>query len=192
MKIIEDYSKYLGTVSELSKDKNSGISLIQDEKRQHRMYNFDGVKKSICKKFRGEKNFSCDAYWEKDGRKYLIEFKNQSEGNIKREDLWNKAYDSFTLLLVNENMTREELSKETILIVVYNNQKHVSDESSYNPSKSMDKFTQKIKEFANLSEVDQLPVKFGLGMYKDNLYHDVHTLEAEDFEKYFYPVLFNE
>lgn len=191
MGIIEGYSRYLCTISELSFDEEMKIPLINDDKKQHRMFNFDGIKKTLCREFRGKENFSCDAYWEKNGMRYLIEFKNQGEGNIKREQLWNKAYDSLALLLMNENnKTREELSRETVLIVVYNNQKSVSDVSSYNPSKSLDKITETFKGYAKISGVDQLPVKFGLDKYKGPFYHEVHTLEVDDFINYYYPVLF--
>lgn len=49
----------------------------------------------------------------------------------------------------------------------------------------------KIKGFAKLTGVDQLPVKFDMDKFKDILYHEVHTLGVEDFKKYFYPVLFD-
>ena len=191
MRIIEDYNRYLCKISELSWDKQMKVSLIEDDEKQHRMYNFDGIKKTICKKIRGEKNFSCDAYWEKNSKKYFIEFKNQAEGNISRENLWNKAYDSAAMVLVNENITREELAQKAVLIIVYDNQRHIPDASSYNPSESMDKFTQKLKGFAKLTGVDQLPVKFGLDKFNGILYREVHTLGVEDFKKFFYPVLFD-
>lgn len=92
--------------------------------------------------------------------------------------------------MVNENKTRDELSKNTILIVVYDNQKNISDSSSYNPSKSFDKITETFKGYAKLSGVNQLPVKFGLERFKDSFYHEVHTLEVKDFIKYYYPALF--
>ncbi len=191
MRLIDNYSTYLCSISELSWDKDRGISFIQDDEKSHRMYNFDGIKKTICKKIRGEKNFSCDAYWEKNSKKYFIEFKNQAEGNISRENLWNKAYDSAAMVLVNENITREELAQKAVLIIVYDNQRHIPDASSYNPSESMDKFTRKLKGFAKLTGVDQLPVKFGLDKFNGILYREVHTLGVEDFKKYFYPVLFD-
>ena len=75
MRIIEDYNKYLCPISQLSWDKQRKMSLIEDTEKQHRMFNFDGIKKNLCTKFRGEQNFSCDAYWEKNGMRYLIEFK---------------------------------------------------------------------------------------------------------------------
>lgn len=192
MRIIEDYNSYLCKISELSWNKQKKMSLIEDNAMQHRMYNFDGIKRTLCKKLRGEQCFSCDAYWEKNDIRYLIEFKNQSEGNIKREYLRNKAYDSIALLLVNENTTREELAKNTILIVVYDNQKNVANSSSYNPSESIDKITKTLKGYAKQTGVNQLPVKFGLDKYKGVLFHEVHTLEVNDFKKYYYPVLFDE
>lgn len=201
MRFVENYGDYLDTLSVLSKPndkegkngKNCGAnrkSLIEDVDKAHCMCNFDAIKEEICKKYRGEPNSSCDAYCEKNGMRYLIEFKNQSEGNIKRTELRKKAFDSIALLLMNENITREELLKNVVLIVVYNNKKHVSNKSSYNPSESMDKFTKKLKGFAKPSEADQPLIKFRLGNFKGILYQDVHTLEVEDFKKHFYPILF--
>lgn len=57
MRLIDNYSTYLCSISELSWDKDRGISFIQDDEKSHRMYNFDGIKKTICKKIRGEKKF---------------------------------------------------------------------------------------------------------------------------------------
>lgn len=201
MRFVENYDDYLDTLSVLSKpgekedvkrkkgEKNQE-SLIEDTDETHRMYNFDKVKNEICKRFRGDPNSSCDAYWLRDGTKYLIEFKNQSEGNIKRTDLKKKAFDSIALLLMNENITREELLENVVLIVVYNNKKHVSDDSSYNPSESMDKIAKKLKGFARPWEADQPFIKFQLGKLKGMLYQDIYTIEVEDFKKIFYPALF--
>lgn len=191
MRIIGQYSPYLCTISQLSWDRERKVSLIADDERTHRMYNFDGIKKLICKELRGNENSSCDALWEKEGLRYLIEFKNQSEGNIDRAVICNKAYDSATLLLVNENLTREQLTENTVFIVVYNNANHKIDDSSYNPSESMDKLTQKLKGFAKCSGLDQKQKKFGIGKYTGHLYKQVYTLDVDEFRQFFYPVLFN-
>lgn len=112
MRFLENYDDYLETLSVLSKpgdkeDKNRKNSernqdgLIEDVDEAHRMYSFDKMKDEICKRFRGEPISSCDAYWLKDGIRYFIEFKNQSEGNIKRTELKKKAFDSIALLSMN-------------------------------------------------------------------------------------------
>lgn len=67
----------------------------------------------------------CDGYLNKNGVRYLIEFKNQAEGNIDKIIIKNKAYDSLSLLAMNENLTREELARDTVLVIVYNNEKYV-------------------------------------------------------------------
>ena len=48
MRIIENYNTYLCTISDLSRDKGRKMSLIEDNEKQHRMYNFDGIKKTLC------------------------------------------------------------------------------------------------------------------------------------------------
>ncbi len=192
MNIIKDYSKYFHTIRELSWDERNHVSLIEDDDEHHRMIDFDEIKREICKSFRGEENSSCDAYLKKDGKRYLVEFKNQSEGNIKRAKLRNKAYDSITLLMMNENVTREELRENTVLIVVYDNKKHVLDSESYNSSESMDGITQTLKKLAKRPGADKPLVKFQMEKYIGSLYQDVHTLQVEDFKRIFYPVLFDE
>lgn len=185
-----EYEEYLTTLNILSKDDDNNKILIDDTDMSRRMYHLDEIKNEICKKFRGEPNSSCDAYWEKGGMRYFIEFKNQGEGNIKRVKLLNKAYDSITLLLMNENITREELIKNTVLIVVYNNHEQRYDSSSYNPSNSMDKFTKKLGQYAGRPSIDRAPIKFKLGKLRGTLYHEVYTLEVKDFKKQFFPILF--
>lgn len=49
MRIIEDYNRYLCTIRELSFDKDAGVSLIEDDEKQYRMFNFDGIKKHFVK-----------------------------------------------------------------------------------------------------------------------------------------------
>lgn len=152
MKLIDNYSPYMGTFTEVSRDKTNGNSLITDD--YHKLINFDGVKKKICKYFRGDALSSCDGMILGNDCRYVIEFKNQSEGNVDKAKIKNKAFDSLALIAVNENLTREEISKDTILIIVYNNEKYDKDDKSYSPSKSMDKFAIKLKKLAKMENWD--------------------------------------
>lgn len=187
MKFINSYNMFLCDLKRLSYDKTSKESLIDDSTDEHRMINFDKVKSKLCKYLRGDANNSCDGYWENEGIRYLIEFKNQCEANVDRVSLKNKAYDSISLLLVNENLTRETLASETILIVVYNDGKYKRNGQTYSSSEAMDKMTQKLKGFAGKGEKI---VKFGLADLEGKLFKEIHTIQIEEFRNTFYPLLF--
>lgn len=73
-------------------------------------------------------------------------------------DSYSKYLCSISELSRDKDRDRIEciIAQKAVLIIVYNNQRHVPDSSSYNPSQPMDKFTHKIKGFAKLTGVDQL------------------------------------
>ena len=191
MKLKEDYRSYLSTLKVVSRDKNSQVSLIEDETKEHRLVNFDGIKKKLCKDFRGDALSSCDGYLTKDGVRYLIEFKNQAEGNIDKTIIKNKAYDSLSLLAMNENLTREELAGETVLIIVFNNEKYVESNRSYQSSDSLDKMTMKLKQLSKKDGLDQYPKKFDTSRYIDQFYKNVYTIDVKVFKKKFINILFS-
>lgn len=191
MKLIEDYRSYLSTLKVVSRDKNSQVSLIEDETKEHRLVNFDGVKKKLCKDFRGDALSSCDGYLNKGGVRYLIEFKNQAEGNIDKTIIKNKAYDSLSLLAMNENLTREELAGDTVLVIVFNNEKYVESNHSYQSSDSLDKLTMKLKRLSKKDELDQYPKKFDTRRYINQFYKNVYTIDIKVFKKKFMDILFS-
>lgn len=191
-KIIKDYNTFKGTLKEISRDKFTKQSLLDDELREHKMFNFDGISAKYCKKIRGEKNFSCDGYYEKsNGNRYLIEFKNQPEGNIDKVWLKNKIYDSISTLVMNENITREEVAKRTSVIIVYNDE--VAEEktkTSYNSSEAFNQFSKKMGSLSKKIGIDSYDKKFDLARYQNLLFKDVYTIDKRIFEKEFIDVLF--
>lgn len=191
MKIVEDYSSLLTTLDIVSFDKENKIAMIQDTMKKHRMINFDGVKKRICKYYRGEELSSCDGMLIKDNCRYLIEFKNQSEGNIDKVKISNKAFDSVALLTINENLTREQIAKNTIFIVVYNNNKYDKNAKSYAPSQSMDKFAMKLKSFAKKEGWEKYQKKFDSDKYIGTFYKSVYTVDLSEFMNDFFDEIFN-
>lgn len=70
-RLIKDYRPYLAKLSELSYDREHKVSLIEDEDMSHRMFNFDGISDKFSEKIRGEKNMSCDGYYEKTVTGYI-------------------------------------------------------------------------------------------------------------------------
>ena len=190
MKKVKEYRSFLCSLSEASRDKENHEIPIHDEDPSHRVVNFDGVKKNICKFYRGEGACSCDAYLENDNIRYLIEFKNQSEGNVDVTNIKNKAFDSMALLMMNDDLCRSHLAEQTVLIVVYNEKKYTPDRSSYPSSPSADKFTRKMKELAGKKGLESYPVKFGLQPYIGEMYHNIYTVDVDVFQNEFFPVLF--
>ena len=164
-RLIKDYRPYLAKLSELSYDREHKVSLIEDEDMSHRMFNFDGISDKFSEKTRGEKNMSCDGYYEKTSQDtYLVEFKNQEEGKIDKKWLKNKIYDSIATVVMNENVTRT--------------------------SEAFNRFSEKLGELSGRKDVDSLPKKFDLERYKGILFKDVYTVDRRNFEKYFLKILF--
>lgn len=190
MKKVKEYRSFLCSLSEVSRDKENHEILIEDDDPHHRVINFDGVKKNICRFYRGEGTCSCDAYLEKDHTRYLIEFKNQSEGNVDVTNIRNKAFDSLALLMMNDDLCRSHLAEHTVLIVVYNEKKYTPDNRSYPSSPSSDKFARKMKELAGKKGLESYPVKFGLQPYIGELYRNIYTVDVEMFQNEFFPILF--
>lgn len=190
--IIKDYRPYLAKLSELSYDEEHEVSLIEDNDLKHRMYNFDGISDKFAQKMRGEKNMSCDGYFEKTSQDtYLVEFKNQEEGKIDKRWLKNKIYDSISTLVMNENVTRKSVADRTTVIIVYNdaNQEEKTDED-YSTSEAFNLFSAKMAKLAGKQGVDCLDKKFDLVRYKGILFKDVYTVDRKDFEKYFLNIIF--
>lgn len=185
---------FKGTLKEVSLDDNKEIYLLDDEKQEHRIFNFDGISKAFCRKLRGEKNSSCDGYYIKpDGNAFLVEFKNQPEGNIDKISLKNKIYDSITTLVMNENITRNEVVKRTSVIVVYNDSANQQkSKTSYNTSQAFNSFAKKIAELSEKKGIHSYDKKFGLQCYKDILFHDVFTVDKQIFEQEFMEFLFED
>lgn len=192
-RIINDYRPYLSKLSELSYDKEHAVSLIADEASNHRMYNFDGISENFFKKVRGEKNKSCDGYFEKNPQEtYLVEFKNQEEGSVDKKWLKNKIYDSVSTLVMNENVSREDVAGRTTVIIVYNDgRKQEKTNSDYTTSQAFNAFSKKMAALAGRQGIlDCLDKKFDLERYKGVLFKEVYTVDKKDFEQYFMDIIF--
>ena len=191
-RLIKDYRPYLAKLSELSYDREHKVSLIEDEDMSHRMFNFDGIFDKFSKKIRGEKNMSCDGYYEKTSQDtYLVEFKNQEEGKIDKKWLKNKIYDSIATVVMNENVTRTDVAGRVTVIIVYNDANHgEKTDSDYSTSEAFNRFSEKLGELSGRKDVDSLPKKFDLERYKGILFKDVYTVDRRNFEKYFLKILF--
>lgn len=191
MKLLDNYNQCLGTLSQVSKDKANNVSMIEDISIEHRLINFDGIKKKICKGYRGEALASCDGMIIHNGIRYLIEFKNQSEDNIDKAKIKNKAFDSLTLIALNENITREQIAQDTVFIIVYNNEEYVEGPASYCPSEAIDNFTKKLKKWSKKKGLEQYPRKFDTSIYVNKFYKQVYTIDVSVFKREFMKLLFD-
>jgi hypothetical protein len=192
-RLIEDYNKYKAFFSEVSYDKENKISLINDRNTLHKVYNFDAISDAYCKMLRGEKYMSCDAYYQKNsGEAYLIEFKNQEEGNIDKRNIKNKIHDSVATLVMNEDVPRECVTDKITVIIVYNNEVHDGrTESSYMSSEAYDGFSKKMAELSGMHGLDTYPKKFDLEKYQGFLFKDVYTIGKRAFEEDFVKWIFD-
>lgn len=191
-KIIRDYNTFKDTLKSISYDDAENQSMLEDEQKEHRMFNFDGISKKFCKKMRGEKNSSCDGYHIKsDGTAYLVEFKNQAEGNVDKVSLKNKIYDSISTLVMNENVTRKEVVQRTSVIIVYNDEiEKEKTDTSYNSSEGFNQFARKMGMLSQKSGIDSYDKKFDLAKYKGQLFREVYTVDKKIFEQDFLKILF--
>lgn len=190
--LIQDLRTFKGTLKELSWDKEHGVSLIDDEQINHKMYNMDGIAKQLCRMYGREKLNSCDGYYvAQNGKSYLVEFKNQNEGNVDSRDIRNKIFDSISMIVMNEDKRRSEICERMNVIVVYNNNKQEEkDGKSYSASKAMDHFAEKLASFSGHKGWDTYEKKFRIVEYMNSLVQGIYTVDVRDFEREFVPCLF--
>jgi hypothetical protein len=123
---------------------------------------------------------------------YLIEFKNQAEGNIDKRNIKNKIHDSVATLVMNEDMLRECVTDKITVIIVYNNEAHDGrTESSYMSSEAYDGFSKKMAELSGMHGLDTYPKKFDLEKYQGFLFKDVYTIGKRAFEEDFVKWIFD-
>lgn len=169
--MVVDLEKYASTFSKTSYDGSKRQSLIQDD--FHVIYNFDDIARDICKEYRaGEFLSSADGLCFRNGKIFLLEFKNQVTRNLDRRVLQKKAFDSIYLLqaAVFPECSISSLKDKTSFYVIH----------AGSSSPSFDAFR---KKASNLAGSTDSPVDFGLSRY-GCLYSEIYTLSAKDFVKY--------
>lgn len=191
--LIQDLRTFKGTLKELSWDKEHRISLVDDEQKNHKLYNMDGIAKQLCRMYGREKLNSCDGYHiAQDGELYLIEFKNQNEGNVDSRDIRNKIFDSISMIVLNENKCRSEICSRMNVIIVYNNSnRKENDGKSYSSSKAMDQFAEKLAGFSGRKGWERFEKKFHIVEHMNSLVQGIYTVDVRDFEREFVPLLFD-
>ena len=66
-------------------------------------------------------------YVAQNGKSYLVEFKNQNEGNVDSRDIRNKIFDSISMIVMNEDKRRSEICERmnvNLTIILPHRRKH--------------------------------------------------------------------
>lgn len=126
---------------------------------------------------------SVDGYCIINGEKTLIEFKN---GEFKRKDIVKKIGHSVLTLLSKEDLSLNELKKDTNFLLVFNKEKVFKkqqnrdlNESGIQYSSSKDDITNLIFKRAGLEKV----VYFNLNTFKNIYFNKIMTLDESEFNK---------
>ena len=164
-------------LSKLSWDKSNAVALIDDN--AHKACNLDALTVRVCKALRaGQPSASCDAYLEKNGTYWFIEFKNQDSGNVDGNEIWRKAYDSVSTvrMAIDQTITLDDLCQDAVFLVVYQD-----DEPEL---KGLDAIKQST---VDLAEEEEIAPYWGLKKIEGKLYRKVCTIPATEFREKWIP-----
>lgn len=163
------------TLSEASWDKAHKVPFIDSGRP---VYLLDSIARKVCEAWRnGNYLSSADAYVEKDGKYYFIEFKNQKADHIDKREVQKKAFDSISIMrtALNQEITLDQLCRNAVFIVVFR------DTEGY------EELENDLAQFAKATE----PVLFGLEPLKNSLYADVHTIPKAEFVRRYLSEIWN-
>ena len=172
---LQDYWKSL---SDCSRDDNAKAALIESPLLQ--AYKLDTIAKYVCKRLRGGMTLAgCDAYLEKNGKYYFIEFKNQDSAEVSAEDIRKKAYDSISTLrmAIDQKIQLDDLCENALFFVVFRDEQPPALLAAQ-------------KKTGELAEEE--PILFGLRKIKGKLYKEIHTIPKADFCRDWIPKIWPE
>lgn len=174
-----DRDMFKSTLKSTSIDEEHGNTpLLQQEDP---VYNFDGVKKCICRKLRGANECSsCDALYVVNNNYYLLEFKNQTQQKVDRANIQKKAFDSFNLLRItfDKRCSFDELMEKTTLLVIYKEEEKPGLEGIRN-------------KFGCFAKLEDHPIAFGLSEIQGKLYNKIYTVSDSYFLNHLYSSIFD-
>lgn len=166
----------------------AGETYLLEGKYDIEVFNFDGIKRFICKKLRGGCELSsCDAYYwdEKENKGYLIEFKNNNYQNIDKEQIRNKAFDSCAILLYSNMIDKNAIDVRDThdLIIVYNDGKKEDHDKEYGMSHgdAIWGIYEKLNKLAKQEEPVHTCADLGLDKIDKVLYKSIHVLNVDEF-----------
>lgn len=156
----QTYKQYEDTLKITSRDEDNNEYLCSKE---NKVIDFDKLSSKFNKE-KGKK--SVDALFEKDNKLYLVEFKNQKQSDIDKEDIKGKFKDSLNLL---ERLFNElNLSFRDFEIHLYLVMKEASGSGVYKAHQSGSEFGYAIKadNFPEKFVIKCTPKQFFLPIYK--------------------------
>ena len=129
--LYDDFKNTYEPIKNISFDKSQKISMVDFN---FKAYNFDKVKENFCvinklaeksgNKLKGAVPKSIDGIFEKDCILYFVEFKNgvlcDKKGQNERHDIGIKIWHSVSILSMILNKKINDLKKELIFILVFN------------------------------------------------------------------------
>ncbi|MCH3915890.1 MAG: hypothetical protein LKE40_00055 [Spirochaetia bacterium] len=146
------------------------------------VYDFDKLAETLSGLRGDEALNSCDAYFEKDDKIYLFEFKDQPRCNIPNKVIQQKAFDSVAQLLMSwkNGDSQQIVSSKLVLFVIFNSEKE----------RSYEKTSKKIYTMAYPHSQEE-PCYFGLdsSMLKEYFVR-IHTISIDCFIEKIYAVDF--
>ena len=177
----------LSNLKETSIDKRDSNNIKYMTDSEYKAINFDNVKNAYVKDLNLSVNpKSNDALFiNKNNQLVFVEFKNGFMDNGKKFAVRKKIYDSIIILTDILNVGISKLRDNMEYILVYNenvnsNEYEVNEKNKYiQSSKSYDNFAKNLGKLAN----DEY-VCFGIKMFKNYCFKDVHTYTEKEFEEY--------
>lgn len=177
---VQDYWVPLSEASRGDKGVDKGVSLVESPVR---VYKLDDISEQVCDSLRLERLSGCDAFRsvfrETDGAYWFIEFKNSPSRNIKKKQIWKKAFDSVSMVrtAINQEITLDDLCQKAVFFVVYKDE----DAEERSPLERIMRGT--------ASLAGEEPVFWDLGGLKGILYRNIHTIPKSKFCKTWLPIL---
>ena len=177
----------MSNLKETSIDKRDSSNIKYMTSSECKAINFDNVKNDYIK----DLNLSVipksnDALFiNKNNQLVFVEFKNGFMDNEKKFAIRKKIYDSIIILTDILNVGISKLRDNMEYILVYNenvnvNEQEVQKKNQYiQSSKSYNSFAKSLGKLAN----DEY-VCFGVNIFKNYCFKDVHTYTENEFEEY--------
>ena len=186
----EDYpilQGHLSTLQAISIDDHEKDNVQYMTDSQRMAVNFDKVKEEYISNLSlVEVPKSNDAlFLSRDNKLIFVEFKNGFMDGKKKFDLRKKIYDSIIILTDILDVGISHLRDQMEYVLVYNesvnqNEKEVLEKKSY--IQSSEAYDRLAKGFLGMAKKEY--VCFGVNIFKNYCFKDVHTFTEREFEAY--------
>lgn len=175
--MILNYDAYKLSLKETSKDTSNACGVEFMCECENEVVYFDQFVEEFFIKciHRKDPTPSVDALCKIDNKWCFIEFKNGVIDSKVKRNISHKIGHSLLIFLKNENLTLDDVCKDSMFILVYNDEKNTKIKKS------------KSKEYIQntiFSKANKVNIRFGLEKFKDIYFKDVFTFHQEEFKSY--------